>query len=221
LDGASCDLLAVNGSLTLTGATLAISSVSTPTATSYVIATYTGTAPAFTTVTGLPSGYIMNTATAGQIKLVYDPTYATWAAAKGLTTANHGTAQDPDGDSFNNLLEFAFATDPLSAASGPITLSGSAITAHGQPATRVTNLENGVDFRVVFGRRKDYLTAGLTYTVQFSAGLDIWVDSAATPAVLATDDEINAVSVPYPLFISTTRGVEKPTFFRVGVSSNP
>jgi hypothetical protein len=31
---------------------------------------------------------------------------------------------------------------------------------------------------------------------------------------------IDAVSVPYPLLISTPNGMEKPTFFRVRVSSN-
>jgi len=81
----------------------------------------------------------------------------------------------------------------------------------------------------VFGRRKDYVTAGLTYTVQFSAGLDIWVNSTDTPTVLtgagdANPSAVEAVSVPYPLFIPFTRngvpGFEKPTFFRVRVSSS-
>jgi len=31
---------------------------------------------------------------------------------------------------------------------------------------------------------------------------------------------IEAVSVPYPLLIPVTGGYNKPTFFRVGVSSN-
>ena len=86
------------------------------------------------------------------------------------------------------------------------------------PPQQITNLPNSVDFRAVFGRRKDYLAAGLTYTVQFSAGLDIWQQHRHAH-VLASDAEIDAVSVPYPLFIPTSRGVEKPKFFRVRVNT--
>ena len=81
----------------------------------------------------------------------------------------------------------------------------------------------GVDFRAVFGRRKDYIAAGLTYTVQFSAGLDVWVNSTDTRTEVSnsTTGDIDAMSVPYPLFIETGNGMEKPTFFRVGVSQAP
>ena len=93
------------------------------------------------------------------------------------------------------------------------------VTGHGLPIAVVTNIPNSVDYRAVFGRRKNYLAAGLTYTVQFSADLNAWVNSSATPSVVASDATMDAVSVPYPLFIATARGVEKPTFFRVAVSS--
>jgi len=73
----------------------------------------------------------------------------------------------------------------------------------------------------VFGRRKDAASAGLTYKMQFSADNVHWVDSTATQVdVLASDSTMEAVSVPYPLFIPVTGGYKKPTFFRVGVSSN-
>ena len=84
----------------------------------------------------------------------------------------------------------------------------------------MANIVNGVDFRAVFGRRKDYQAAGLTYTVQFSVDLQNWLDSTAFPEVLASDEEIDAVSVPYPFFIPTAYGFDKPMYFRVGVSSN-
>ena len=127
---------------------------------------------------------------------------------------------DPDGDLFSNLVEYAFGTDQAVLSSAAITYAGGVVSVHGQPAISVTNITNGVDFRAVFGRRKNYGAAGLAYTVQFSADLANWLNSSVTPTVLATDGEIDAVSVPYPLFIFTPNGVEKPKFFRVGVSSN-
>jgi hypothetical protein len=125
-----------------------------------------------------------------------------------------------DGDGYNNLLEFAFGTDPVDSSSGPggITYSGGVITHRGQPALSVTNITNSVDFRAVFGRRKDYLALGLKYQVQFSGDLVTWTNSTATPTVLASDSEMNAVSVPYPLFLPNGR---KARFFRVNVTVTP
>ncbi len=145
--------------------------------------------------------------------------YEQWADSfPGFTDT--ATTSNPDGDTLTNLMEFAFGTDPTASTSGPITYEGETITSLGLPTTSISNITNGVDFRAVFGRRKNYVAAGLTYTVQFSAGLDIWVNSTATPTVVASDETMDAVTVPYPLFIQTARGVEKPTFFRVAVSSN-
>lgn len=220
LDGATSDSLAANGSLSLSGATLAITTLSAPVAPSYVIATFTGATPSFTTVTGLPAGYVLDTATPGQIKLTLNP-YSSWAASKGLTEANGGKTQNPDGDTFDNLMEFAFGTDPLAPSAGPITYADGAVTSPGAPTLSITNNGDTVDFRAVFGRRKDYLAAGLVYTVQFSADLIDWVDSTTTPTLVATGTEIDAVSVPYPFFIPTPRGMEKPPYFRVSVTEAP
>ena len=141
-----------------------------------------------------------------------------------LTPAGSPTSNptaDPDGDGFSNLVEYSFGTDQAISSSAAITYAGGVLSVRGQPTISVTNITNGVDFRAVFGRRRNFGAAGLTYTVQFSANnLANWVNSSATPTVLATDGVIDAVSVPYPLFIATPNGVEKPKFFRVGVSSN-
>ena len=220
VDGANCDKLVVNGSLTLTGATLAISTVTTPTASSYVIATYTGSTPIFTTVTGLPSGYVVDTTTSGQIKLVLSP-YHSWAASEGLTEANDGKAEDADGDRNSNVMEYAFGTDPLSGATGALVYADGVLNSRGQPTTDITPLENGAEYRAVFCRRKDYVAAGLIYTVQFSVDLSEWVDGTDTPIVVASDSEIDAVSVPYPSLIPTVNGMAQPTFFRVSISENP
>jgi hypothetical protein len=79
----------------------------------------------------------------------------------------------------------------------------------------------------VFGRRKNYQDAGLTYTMQFSADSSHWVDSTAQAgdvqvltATDSVDSTIEAVSVPYPRFIPVSSGYKKPLFFRIGVRSN-
>jgi hypothetical protein len=81
----------------------------------------------------------------------------------------------------------------------------------------------GVDYRAIFTRRKDYLAVGLTYTVQFSADMSNWFNSSATPSILTGNNtqnpgNIEAVSVPYPLFVPVTGGYKNPTFFRITVS---
>lgn len=168
-------------------------------------------------------GTTASTGTGGAASIVFNGTvltvYNNWISGfSGFTDT--ATTSNPDNDELTNLLEFAFGTNPTVSNSGPITYANGVITANGQPTTSITNIENGVDYRAVFGRRKDYVNAGLTYTVQFSAGLDIWVDSTDPPTVVASDATMDAVTVPYPFFIPTSRGVEKPTFFRVAVTSN-
>ncbi len=69
ISGANSDRLAASGTLTLTNATLAISTLTPPIASSYVIATFSGATPSFTTVTGLPSRLCGGHRHPGQIKL--------------------------------------------------------------------------------------------------------------------------------------------------------
>ena len=139
--------------------------------------------------------------------------YATWAAVHGVTGADSGAAQDFDHDGAINLQEMAFGTDPTMTTTGVIIVNPPAIVQRGLPTTRVETA-NGFEFRALFGRRKDSLVAGLTYTVQFSADMLAWQSSTATPTVIADDAEIEAVTVPYPLFING----KKARFFRVQVT---
>ena len=145
--------------------------------------------------------------------------YTTWANGTfvpPLTAKLPG--DDQDGDLHTNAEEYAFGTEPTVSSNGPITyVSGGAVTAHGQPVI----VPQGNDYYMVFGRRVDYETSGLTYKVQFSIGLDEWVDNddvANAPVQVATDGTINAMRVPYPDFINTPSGTQKPTFSRVKVS---
>jgi hypothetical protein len=70
-------------------------------------------------------------------------------------------------------------------------------------------------FRAVFSRRKDREAVGLAYSVEFSGDLATWQTSTSTPVVLAQDEEVEVVSVPYPLFLNG----KKAGFFRVRVGS--
>jgi hypothetical protein len=46
------------------------------------------------------------------------------------------------------------------------------------------------------------------------------VNGESAPTVIATDGTIDAVRVPFPNFIESANGPQKPTFFRVEVSSS-
>jgi autotransporter-associated beta strand protein len=152
--------------------------------------------------------------------------YGGWS---GGTFANSFTdtalASNPDGDSLNNLQEFAFGTDPTASVLRLISFdSGGAVTAPGIP--KLMNFAaagQAADFRAVFGRRKDHVAAGLNYAVHFSADMTMWTASGTTPTVLtgATNPgDIEAVSVPYPSAVPVTGGgaAQPPKFFRVLVT---
>lgn len=137
----------------------------------------------------------------------------------GLGHPAAAPGQDPDSDNQSNLLEFAFGTQPSSNSSGnsPLAYSGGILTAHGLPLPVITNIPNSVDFRVVFARRIGFEGYGLRYQVQFSPDLLDWITSTDAPAVLATDGEFEAVSVPWPLFLNG----RKIRFFRMAVELLP
>jgi hypothetical protein len=120
-----------------------------------------------------------------------------------------GNDSDFDSDSVNNLVEFAFGTDPKSGTTGipeltyQGTLAGNGTALQrGQPIMKIEPVPNSVDFRVLFVRKKNYLAAGLTYTPLFSTDLNTWVPSTDTPTVLADDGTYQVVSVPYRRFIN-------------------
>ena len=146
--------------------------------------------------------------------------YDTWANGTFTPALTAKLPTDnQDGDSLNNLQEFAFGTQPT-VSTGEIVYSGGALTTPGAPKI----VAAAGTYSMVFGRRADYVAAGLTYTVQFSAGLDAWVDNndgTNPPVQVATDGTINAMSVPYVDFIDTPSGSRKPTFSRVKVVQAP
>lgn len=68
LDGTGGDLLIVNGDLDLTGASLSVSTLATPSETSYLIATYTGTRTG--TFASVTPGYVPNFARLKVVQVV-------------------------------------------------------------------------------------------------------------------------------------------------------
>ncbi|MES2707019.1 MAG: hypothetical protein V4726_10505 [Verrucomicrobiota bacterium] len=128
-----------------------------------------------------------------------------------------GLTGDPDRDGLSNLLEFAFGTDPGHTGSGVIAYSDGVLTSHGQPLPVITTIPNSVDLRIVFGRRRDSASIGLSYKVQFSADLAGWTTSTALPVVLAGDAEYEAVGVSWPFFLNG----RKVRFFRMMIDYTP
>lgn len=80
------------------------------------------------------------------------------------------------------------------------------------------------DERAVFTRLKNYVDAGLTYTVEFSADLKVWTPSATTPTVLtdgSSNQEHEVVSVPFPDSVPVQDGGDPrtPKFLRIVISN--
>ncbi len=124
----------------------------------------------------------------------------------GGASVNTGDLEDYDGDGLLNLLEFAFGTDPVNSTSGLAglqyagTFAGNGtIGATGQPVTVFETLAGVNEFRVLFVRLKDYLGAGLTYSMQFSDDLASWQSNDTQPILLAENGKHEIVSLPYPI----------------------
>jgi len=193
-------------------------------------ANYTASFSAGPGVAGGSASYTARGGFAGQLGVSEDPDppviptlYQQWAADNQLTGDNALPGQDPDGDGLTNLQEFAFGTDP-NANTGPITIDGDGIVTNpkGSPIVYLAGLTaTSVDFRAVFSRRKNFAAAQLVYTVQFSADLIGWHDYPYRPGepilMDGSDPDIDLVHVPFPLFVITGRGFEKPRFFRIGL----
>ncbi len=169
------------------------------------------------TITKVSNSLVLNVTSTGQLT-----PYQQWAnGAFSSPFLDQGPGSNPDNDDLTNLQEFAFGTDPTSPVSGSIAyVADQNITRPGLPVIRNMDIGQGAGFHAVFGRRKDYVAAGLTYSVQFSADLGNWVTSGQTPALVTAEGssgDLDAVSIPFPASIDTGHGPAVPTFFRIGV----
>lgn len=138
--------------------------------------------------------------------------YDNWAS--GLSVAQNGPTQMPQGDGVTNLEKFAFNLNPaapdvchLTMGAGPLTESA------GLPA----GAKVGNALRIEFLRRKFVSAAnpGITYKPQFSSSLGAWVDFTGTESVSpAADPAWERVTVD-----DTIGGTAR--FGRVKVEQNP
>jgi len=123
--------------------------------------------------------------------------YDTWSGG-GFDKPFTDTAptSNPDGDGMNNLMEFAFGTDPTLNDTRSLVADG---TVNGLPIPLYNDANAKFDF--LFVRRKDYLAAGITYTPQFSSDLgsfDLSPDGTPTIVVEPANSDYEVVGVEFP-----------------------
>ncbi len=112
--------------------------------------------------------------------------YESWSSEQGLTGANNGATQDPDGDGVPNLVEFALGGNPLSAASAPLPV----VARDGANITFTYDVKTAA-------------TAQFAVTAQSSTDLATWTavvhgSGGATIASSALDASTNRVVVTLP-----------------------
>jgi len=142
-------------------------------------------------------------------------TFGQWRQThfSGAQNANEeisGPDADYDSDGLGNLLEYAFGTDPQVPQTTPAAAFGGIVAARGEPSLK----QSAGAYTVVYARRKGHTLAGLAIRPKFSVNLSSWEDALEEPTLLASDGEIEIMSVPFPA------GGER-RYFRVEVSQTP
>ncbi|MES2981164.1 MAG: InlB B-repeat-containing protein [Verrucomicrobiota bacterium] len=187
--------------------------------TNYTFAGWSTAADGTGTIYNPGDVYIANSALVLYAK--WTITLSNWAASNSLTGGNADAGANPDGDSLKNIQEYAFGMNPNSSTMPSLTfIVAGEVTQAGIPVLRYASSK----YHAVFARRKDYVAAGLTYTVQFSADLKAWTPSSAGLGILtgAGSSELEAVSIEFPTTVPVDGGgaEQAPKFFRVGVEEN-
>lgn len=198
IDGANCDKLAVTGDLNLTGSTLAVEVLAGGNGGGpYLIATYSG---ALTGTFPSVPGYIIDTSTANQIKLVKSASsgYDAWANSwPGLTDKTPGG--DPDKDGISNLMEYVIGGDPRASSTSYLPKS----------SIRGGNL-------VLSYQRSDASEADTTQTGQWSTDLLDWSHPAITPVLI---NENGTAPDDMEIRIPLTNAVDGKLFGRLHVAN--
>jgi hypothetical protein len=121
---------------------------------------------------------------------------------------------DGDADNINNVLEFAFGTNPFVSDNNPLATTGAANVSPGSPVIHEVT-ESADPFLARFVRRQSYVADKLTYTVEFSEDLVTWVAATDIPTVVASENGLDIVELP---LMSTGIPVK---FFRINVTFAP
>jgi T5SS/PEP-CTERM-associated repeat protein/autotransporter-associated beta strand protein len=206
IDGATADLLAVNGDLGITaGATLDVSQLSAPVGTEFVIATYTGNLNGtFDYVTGGTVDY--STSKEIRVTVVANSAFDSWAATNitAIDAEADATAGgDPENDGISNMLEFVLGGNPL--ASDPSILPDLAVTS--------------TDFIFTFNRA-DESEAEVALTFQYGSDLSGWTDIAigadtGSSGAGVVVDEGTPAEDPDIITVTVPRGVNTRLFGRL------
>lgn len=220
------DLLSVVGSISATGATLDFDVTGALADPVYVVATYTGTAPAGFTAVDVPAGYVVDYDYNGNsIALVN--AYLGWAAENGLTPGvNDGKLQDPDNDGLANVVEFATDGDPLSGENSGKIRSIIADVDTGAPVVNALTITLPVRAGAVFNGPGDQVSDavdGIVYKIQSSANLSDFTSANVTEvtdnSAILTQLSLPALSGPgwtYRTFRAPgTPGTDTKEFLRV------
>jgi autotransporter-associated beta strand protein len=128
--------------------------------------------------------------TTGILTLVTPDPFPAWAVSKGLNGTpgfENGKGDDPDGDGFTNLDEFAFDGNPLSGANDGKIVGKIATVGPDQVMTLTLPVRNGATFANDGGDQLSALIDGVYYRVEGSLDLSVFANTVTevTPAVSA------------------------------------
>jgi fibronectin-binding autotransporter adhesin len=216
INPATTDLTVGDLTLVGTGNTVVLDPLPTTSGT-YNVLTYTGaltgTLGTNLTLPQFPSSQVTWNDTAGVVSVTISLSlYDAWATDFGLENPwlevdpllNGEPTANPDGDLYENLLEYAFGFDPTVSDGGTtLTISGGSITQNGPPQIYVDPVTGQFFFR--YTRRVDFVAAGLDYTAQFAADSlgtgdfeDVIGGSVVATGTGAGGVAIEAVSIEFP-----------------------
>lgn len=151
----SADRLSVTGNLNIAQATLNLSVLTALHDPVYIIASYGSLTGTFASVVGLPAGYALNYAYNGGTQIAIVTGYSNWVAGFGGDFTDTVLTSDPDGDSLNNLIEYAFGLNPTTP---------NAASALPQPTIQ------GSQWNVSYTGS----AIGVTYGAEWSTNLQTW-----------------------------------------------
>ncbi len=220
--------LAVEDNLSLTNANLVLTG--TPTAQAYIIATYGTLTGTFATLPTLPAGYSVNYHYNGsnEVAIVRPPNaFDTWINTyfPGVTDQSIvGPTADPDGDGYQNSLEFALGGVPNDASNNPkvYQLIGDSSDAGTASELMMTiAVRNGTP--VFAGTPSPSATQdGYTYTVQGSQTLSTFTSAVSVVTPVTTGLPAAPTGYTYRTFSldasNTLTGTANRGFMRVNVT---
>ncbi len=235
VDGSSADKLVVTGALNITNLSLDITTPgSGATLPAYVLASYGSlTGSAFTSVTGIPSGYSLvynynDGVSTNNIALVTATSspYSTWADTTHSLTGDDALAgSDPDGDGVKNIVEFALNGNPTSGSNNGLT-STLIQDASSPELTCTLAVRDGATFTSGAGGSQTATVDGVIYTVQGSVDLSGFT-SAVSVIGSASDTapglpSLAGTSWEYRTFkLDASEGLGGKGFLRVKIETAP